>query len=260
MLRHLILRHRGGHTIDRDAVLLTCGLGHKALWSIVCARVNGSGDIVLWSPIASSRLLIRISHTWRDRPARALCRYTNDGTQRLSADSDAPQRAECRLERNRPRAPQQFPFYLGQHHRSWAHILAAPGALLTAPLNRGLLCSTLPMDLQQIPSSPSSTELSSTQEAAVPAEKEKKKKKKKSYRSILKQVEPQLQPMVSSPSREELPSDKRLVLNIGGRRFETLSSTLRKYPHSLLGTMFDPRNDALLKPDERGEVRLLRYC
>jgi hypothetical protein len=48
-------------------------------------------------------------------------------------------------------------------------------------------------------------------------------------------------------------SDRRLRLNIGGVVFETLQSTLCKYPDSLLGSMFHPRNHALLKPDHRGE-------
>src|SRR5687768_6482983 len=44
-------------------------------------------------------------------------------------------------------------------------------------------------------------------------------------------------------------SGERVVLNIGGTRFETFVSTLTKYPNSLLGAMFHPRNSHLRKPD-----------
>lgn len=115
------------------------------------------------------------------------------------------------------------------------------------------------MDLTAIATPPSS-EVSPAPAAARTAseeEKEKKKKKKrKSKRSVIMQTDPPLQPISPSQSREGVTNDQRIVLNVGGRRFETLTSTLRKYPHSLLGTMFDPRNAALLKPDERGEVRI----
>lgn len=43
---------------------------------------------------------------------------------------------------------------------------------------------------------------------------------------------------------------KRIVLNVGGKRFETLVETLRKFPHTMLGAMF---NSGLAKPDESGE-------
>jgi len=48
-------------------------------------------------------------------------------------------------------------------------------------------------------------------------------------------------------------TEQRVILNVGSTRFETLLSTLRKYPNSLLGTMFDNRNIHLLKPDVKGE-------
>lgn len=41
--------------------------------------------------------------------------------------------------------------------------------------------------------------------------------------------------------------DRRIKINVGGQIFETFVSTLRKYPNSLLGTMFHPRNESLLK-------------
>jgi len=42
---------------------------------------------------------------------------------------------------------------------------------------------------------------------------------------------------------------ERVVLNVGGRRFETFASTLAGYPDTLLGTMFSPRNRHLRRPD-----------
>ena len=46
---------------------------------------------------------------------------------------------------------------------------------------------------------------------------------------------------------------ERVVLNIGGRRFETFRSTLLQHSGSLLETMFSDRNRDLLKPDKFGE-------
>src|SRR5690554_4096210 len=59
-------------------------------------------------------------------------------------------------------------------------------------------------------------------------------------------------------SRQESPQSKatsaeRVVLNVGGTRFETYISTLTKYPTSLLGAMFHERNSSILKRDEHGE-------
>jgi len=48
-------------------------------------------------------------------------------------------------------------------------------------------------------------------------------------------------------------SGERVILNIGGKRFETYVSTLSKYPDSLLGTMFHSRNAHIRKPDQNGE-------
>eukprot|EP01102_Stenamoeba_stenopodia_P011832 TRINITY_DN365_c0_g5_i1.p1 TRINITY_DN365_c0_g5~~TRINITY_DN365_c0_g5_i1.p1 ORF type:complete len:342 (-),score=72.04 TRINITY_DN365_c0_g5_i1:77-1033(-) len=47
--------------------------------------------------------------------------------------------------------------------------------------------------------------------------------------------------------------DWRVILNVGGRRFETYARTFAKYPTTLLATIFLERNLPLLKPDEKGE-------
>ncbi|GBB97453.1 hypothetical protein RclHR1_00030010 [Rhizophagus clarus] len=44
--------------------------------------------------------------------------------------------------------------------------------------------------------------------------------------------------------------DERIILNIGGVKYETYRSTLTAYPNTLLGTMFQERNVELLKPKE----------
>ena len=44
----------------------------------------------------------------------------------------------------------------------------------------------------------------------------------------------------------------RVVLNVGGKRFETTRSTLLQYPDSLLGRMFAPENEHLLERDSDG--------
>ncbi|CAG8503410.1 16099_t:CDS:2 [Dentiscutata heterogama] len=41
---------------------------------------------------------------------------------------------------------------------------------------------------------------------------------------------------------------ERIILNVGGIKYETYVSTLLAYPTTLLGTMFQERNKALLKP------------
>ncbi|CAG8697591.1 5222_t:CDS:2, partial [Dentiscutata erythropus] len=41
---------------------------------------------------------------------------------------------------------------------------------------------------------------------------------------------------------------ERIILNVGGIKYETYISTLTAYPTTLLGTMFQERNKALLKP------------
>eukprot|EP01132_Coremiostelium_polycephalum_P003271 gene3271-4098_t len=49
--------------------------------------------------------------------------------------------------------------------------------------------------------------------------------------------------------------EPRIILNVGGKRFETFRSTLlhSKFPTSLLSTMFNDRNRHLLKPNHNGE-------
>ncbi|EGC30843.1 hypothetical protein DICPUDRAFT_157365 [Dictyostelium purpureum] len=49
--------------------------------------------------------------------------------------------------------------------------------------------------------------------------------------------------------------DEIINLNVGGRLFRTYLSTLQKseFENSLLGTMFNPRNKHLLKPNEKSE-------
>lgn len=47
--------------------------------------------------------------------------------------------------------------------------------------------------------------------------------------------------------------DERAVLNVGGVKFEVQTSTLTKYPNTVLGNLFLPKNKHLRKPDKRGE-------
>ncbi len=60
---------------------------------------------------------------------------------------------------------------------------------------------------------------------------------------------------MSSPAfaPEPLRADERIVLNVGGKRFETLSSTLAAHPDTLLGAMFSSRSHGLTHPDSSGE-------
>ena len=51
-------------------------------------------------------------------------------------------------------------------------------------------------------------------------------------------------------SRESSTSSERVILNIGGTKFETFICTLESKPDTLLGTMFAKRNEALQRPDE----------
>jgi len=63
-------------------------------------------------------------------------------------------------------------------------------------------------------------------------------------------------PALRNDIAEEIAKDyiknqnERVRINVGGRVFETYTSTLRKYPNTLLGTMFHPRNRELLKQSE----------
>ncbi|KAJ3081239.1 hypothetical protein HK102_002484 [Quaeritorhiza haematococci] len=49
------------------------------------------------------------------------------------------------------------------------------------------------------------------------------------------------------------PLDRRVVLNIGGVHYETFVGTFMRFPDSLLGAMFAPRNSMMLRADEEGE-------
>lgn len=55
-------------------------------------------------------------------------------------------------------------------------------------------------------------------------------------------------------------ADERVVLNVGGQRFEASIATLTKLPDSLLGLMFADENRASLKPDSNGEYFFDRYA
>jgi len=46
---------------------------------------------------------------------------------------------------------------------------------------------------------------------------------------------------------------ERVILNVGGKKFETFVGTLTKYPDSVLGAMFHQRNNHLRKLDSMGE-------
>jgi len=48
-------------------------------------------------------------------------------------------------------------------------------------------------------------------------------------------------------------NNERVILNVGGRRFETYTQTLTRFPDSLVGVMFAERNKNLRKPDKNGE-------
>lgn len=58
----------------------------------------------------------------------------------------------------------------------------------------------------------------------------------------------------SNNTEEYRDIDSRIILNVGGIKFETRISTFSSYPNSLLGTMFSIRNEYLLKKDFNGEV------
>jgi hypothetical protein len=59
---------------------------------------------------------------------------------------------------------------------------------------------------------------------------------------------------------DDTPLDTRIKLNVGGAHFETTLRLLRKFPDSLLGTMFSGRvgGYGLVRPDEHGEYFLDR--
>jgi len=67
------------------------------------------------------------------------------------------------------------------------------------------------------------------------------------------QVSPELLLRTSSSDSIKPPDSERIVINVGGRRFETYGQTLAKFPESLLGVMFAERNKNIRKPDRNGE-------
>ena len=52
--------------------------------------------------------------------------------------------------------------------------------------------------------------------------------------------------------KRKVEQQERVKLNVGGRVFETYISTLQKYPHTLLATMFDSRNSHLRRKNKEG--------
>jgi len=52
--------------------------------------------------------------------------------------------------------------------------------------------------------------------------------------------------------KEKGKNNGRVVLNVGGKRFETLTETLRKYPNTMLGAMFSS-SSTMAVSDENGE-------
>ena len=63
--------------------------------------------------------------------------------------------------------------------------------------------------------------------------------------------------MATPTSQPDL--SERIVLNVGGTRFETYVSTLVTYPETLLGAMFASRNSGLLRTDSNNEFFFDRY-
>lgn len=47
--------------------------------------------------------------------------------------------------------------------------------------------------------------------------------------------------------------EERIVLNVGGQRFEVSAQTLSRYPESVLGSLVIPGQESIYKPDKRGE-------
>ncbi|CAG8592471.1 7808_t:CDS:2 [Dentiscutata erythropus] len=54
-------------------------------------------------------------------------------------------------------------------------------------------------------------------------------------------------------SNEKISINERIILNVGGIKYETYRSTLTAYPETLLGTMFQERNQSLLQPTNNNE-------
>lgn len=53
--------------------------------------------------------------------------------------------------------------------------------------------------------------------------------------------------------------DERIILNVGGQKYEVSTKTLIRYPNTLLGNMFLPENKHLRKPDKKGEYFFDRF-
>ncbi|KAF0485256.1 nucleotide binding protein 1-like protein [Gigaspora margarita] len=58
--------------------------------------------------------------------------------------------------------------------------------------------------------------------------------------------------MSRSLGDDQIPNDK-IILNVGGVKYETYRTTLTAYPDTLLGTMFHPRNKEMLHPTNGNE-------
>lgn len=54
-------------------------------------------------------------------------------------------------------------------------------------------------------------------------------------------------------------SDERVVLNVGGSRFEVSVRTLSRQPDSLLGNLFGPAGSSEIQKDANGEYFFDRY-
>ncbi|CAG8434807.1 4190_t:CDS:2 [Scutellospora calospora] len=54
-------------------------------------------------------------------------------------------------------------------------------------------------------------------------------------------------------SNDRINSNERIILNVGGIKYETYRSTLTAHPETLLGTMFQERNQSLLHPTNNNE-------
>ncbi|CAG8449411.1 8635_t:CDS:2 [Cetraspora pellucida] len=54
-------------------------------------------------------------------------------------------------------------------------------------------------------------------------------------------------------SNERINTNERIILNVGGIKYETYRSTLTAHPETLLGTMFQERNQSLLQPTNNNE-------
>jgi len=100
--------------------------------------------------------------------------------------------------------------------------------------------------------------LSDDEELLITKKKKSKEKKEEIEPSPLHTVSPITNTPHHSSNMEYETSmisnaTERVILNVGGKRFESYVSTLTKYPNSLLGAMFSERNLDIRKPDSKGE-------